>query len=128
MLFVKTYLDKSPIHGIGLFAAERIPKGTLIWKFVSGFDVILKEKEVKRLPKAARAWISQYTFKNWRGYVLSADHDKFFNHVDEPNVDDTDKEITIAKRDIRKGEELTCNYFDFDKKAHRKLGKKQSKK
>jgi len=33
MFLVKTYLDKSKIRGIGLFADEFIPKGTLIWKF-----------------------------------------------------------------------------------------------
>ncbi len=32
MLRVRTYLAPSPIEGIGLFAAEPIPRGTLIWK------------------------------------------------------------------------------------------------
>ena len=34
MLLVKTYLDRSPIHGLGVYAAERIRKGTKIWRFV----------------------------------------------------------------------------------------------
>ena len=51
MLLVKTYLDKSPIHGIGVFAAERIPKGTKIWRFVDGFDRCYTPKQFARLPK-----------------------------------------------------------------------------
>ena len=33
MLVVKTYINKSKIHGFGLFAGENIKKGTVIWKF-----------------------------------------------------------------------------------------------
>src|SRR6185312_11978 len=40
MLLVKTYLDKSAIHGLGVFAAERIRKETKIWRFVYGFDQV----------------------------------------------------------------------------------------
>ena len=38
MLLVKTYLDKSRIHGLGVFAAQPICKGAKIWRFVYGFD------------------------------------------------------------------------------------------
>ena len=54
MLLVKTYLDKSPIHGLGVFAAERIPRGAKIWRFVEGFDRCYTPKQFARLPKAAR--------------------------------------------------------------------------
>ena len=38
MYLVKTYLDKSGIHGMGVFAGEDIPKGTIVWDFVEGVD------------------------------------------------------------------------------------------
>ena len=57
MLLVKTYLDKSPIHGLGVFAAEPIPKGTKIWRFVEGFDRCYTPKQFAKLPKAARDFL-----------------------------------------------------------------------
>ena len=32
MMLVRNYIDKSPIHGVGVFAGEFIPKGTCIWE------------------------------------------------------------------------------------------------
>ncbi|MDP3640141.1 MAG: SET domain-containing protein [Nanoarchaeota archaeon] len=125
MLFVKTYLDTSKIHGIGLFAGEAIPKGTLIWKFVPGFDVIVSVKEFNAIPKVAQAWISRYGYKNGVGHVICVDDARFFNHADDHNTDDSDLEKTVAKRDIRKGEELTSNYFSYDAAAKLKFGKRK---
>lgn len=33
MLLVETYIGPSDIHGIGLFAAKKIKKGTSIWEY-----------------------------------------------------------------------------------------------
>ncbi len=41
MLLIKTKLDLSKIHGIGLFAGEDIPKGTIIWRFNSLIDIYI---------------------------------------------------------------------------------------
>ena len=38
MLLVKTYLDKSSIHGVGVFAGETIRKDQKIWRLVYGLD------------------------------------------------------------------------------------------
>src|SRR5436190_11539229 len=48
MLLVKTYLDKSPISGIGLFAAEPIEEGTLVWK-LSNLDIVIHEQDLKAM-------------------------------------------------------------------------------
>ena len=40
MLLVKTKLNISPIHGIGLFAVEFIPAKTIVWKFHPAIDLI----------------------------------------------------------------------------------------
>ena len=39
MLFVKTRLGESLLHGIGLFADEFIARHTVLWKFTPGFDL-----------------------------------------------------------------------------------------
>ena len=51
MLVVKTKIKNSPIHGIGLFAEEFIPKGTLVWKLNKKFDLIYTKKQFNSLPK-----------------------------------------------------------------------------
>lgn len=129
MLLVKTYLGKSKVQGIGLFADEFIPKGTLIWKFVPGFDFALKKKELNKLPKVAKSWILHYGYYNEveGGHVICVDNARFMNHSENSNTDDTNIRGTIAKRDIKKGEEITCNYFDFDANAKLKLANKKRK-
>lgn len=123
MLFVKTYLDNSPIHGIGLFANEFIPKGTIIWKFMPGFDRLLKEKRVSKLPQCTRNWLARYSYPVTTHFLVCMDDARFFNHSDEPNTIDVGKKITIAKKDIHLGEELTCDYFALDPHAKAKLEK-----
>lgn len=127
MLLVKTYLDKSKIQGIGLFANEFIPKGTLVWKFVPGFDFALKNEELNKLPKIAKSWIMHFGYfcEEEGGWVICVDDSRFMNHSENSNTDDTKKVGTIAKKDIHKGEEITCNYFDFDYSAKLKLADKK---
>ncbi len=96
MLLVKTYLDRSAIHGIGLFAGERIRKGTVIWRRSPEIDLLLTA-----LGK----------------FVLCGDDARFFNHADAPNCHDIPDEgggPTVAARDIEAGEELTSDYASFD--------------
>lgn len=40
MLLIKTKLDLSKIHGVGLFADEFIAKGTKIWEYRPNFGLI----------------------------------------------------------------------------------------
>lgn len=115
MLYVKTYLDKSKIQGIGLFAGENIKKGTVIWRFKPKFDIVIKKKERDKLPKLTREWMTRYAYHDVKmnGYIICADDARFFNHSPNPNTIDRHN-VTMARRNIRKGEELTSNYYDFD--------------
>lgn len=119
MLLVRTHLDRSEIHGMGLFADELIPEGTLIWKFMDGFDAIIPADQVKSLPEVVREYIDRYGYlkPEGGGFVLCGDDARFFNHSDYPNTISLSQEITVALRDINKGEELTCNYYEFDATA-----------
>src|SRR5690348_18125441 len=113
MLLVKTYLDKSPIHGLGVFAAELIPKETKIWRFVEGFDRCYTPKEFARLPKQAREFLKSYAYKVDGEILFTVDHDHYINHSDAPNTY-LHNGYAIAARDIPKGREITNDYREFD--------------
>lgn len=119
MLTVKTYLEKSPVNGLGCFADEFIPKGAIIWRMQHNFDVILTDEQYNALPQIAKEWVNHYGYYNQKegGHVLCMDNAKYLNHSDLPNTDDTGEFITTAKMDINKGEEILSDYFSFDEKS-----------
>jgi hypothetical protein len=57
MLLVKTKLDVSHIHGIGLFAEELIPRNTVVWKFHPLIDLVITENQIDELAEDARTQI-----------------------------------------------------------------------
>jgi hypothetical protein len=113
MLLVKTYLDKSPIHGIGVFAAEPIRKDTKIWRFVYGFDRFYTRKKLAKLPKAARDHIKLHGYQWGNEILLSMDYDTFMNHSENPNTYFHNGYV-IARNHIRKGAEITNDYRAFE--------------
>ena len=129
MLLVKTRIDLSKIHGIGLFADEFIRKGTVTWRFLDGFDLRLPESILGMLSAPAREQFLKYTYVDPVSglYELCADDARFFNHSDEPNTASVqlspDEEVDMATRDINQGEELTCDYRTFDRDWRKKLGR-----
>jgi len=121
MLLVKTYLAPSRIHGIGLFAAEPIAKGTVIWVLNPALDLALTEQTVADLAPASRLLVEKYAYfdANAQKYILCGDDARHFNHTQAPNCDDREVPgTTIAARDIAAGEELTCDYAAFDDRFH----------
>jgi SET domain-containing protein len=128
MMLVRTRVAPSLIHGLGLFAMDVIPLGTPIWKFEPGFDREFSAEQFVALPSEAQAHVRWFAFldKTTAGWVLSGDHACFMNHSPDPNTGappgGTPPIITVARRDIAAGEELTCNYWDFDAEAGKKLG------
>ncbi len=119
---VKTYIDKSDIDGIGLFAAEFIMKGTLIWKF-SGLDQEISKEQVKKLNQLEYQYFKRYEFGKDGLYIFCSDDAKFCNHSDNPNTNGYPEQYAL--RNIEIGEEITCNYGyindDFDKSEFEKL-------
>ena len=126
-LLIKTYIDKSNISGIGLFAVEYIPIGTITWKFKLGFDLLLDHPSIYD-DEILRKYIEKYAYyePNFKKYVLCSDNARFMNHSDNPNTIgsydcDSMGGCDISIRDIKPNEELTCNYYLFDIDANNKL-------
>lgn len=111
MLLIDTYLDRSPIHGIGVFAAKDVAEGALIWRFDAVIDRIISLDEYAALPPRTQAMVRRHAefFADEAFFLLSGDDDRFMNHSDTPNTRNADKEVFAATR-ISKHQELTCDY------------------
>ena len=115
MVLVNASRGKSRIHGKGLVARERIRAGTVIWELQPGFDVVLTRAQFEELNPNARDQIGRYIYTDvlTGNYILCSDDAKYMNHSDTPNTR-TEGHQTISIADIRPGEEITCNYYEFD--------------
>lgn len=121
MLLVKTKIGPSKINGIGLFADQFIPKGTVTWKGTTQLDISCSAQELEKLPEIARTTFLKHAYLSTRtgSYILCFDDARFLNHSDDPNIGDADSAdseegIDMALRNIEPGEELTCDYRLFD--------------
>ena len=130
MLVVKTRLGLSNIEGIGLFADQFIPKGQVVWTWHPEFDIRMTAEKIELLALQARETFLRYSYLSTRSglYVLCFDNGRFVNHSTSPNLLDasspnSEEGLDIAMRDIAKGEELTCDYRDFDVEIIKKLAK-----
>lgn len=117
MLLVPTFLALSPIHGIGLFAAEPIGGGTAVWRLDEPFDRAVDEIALASIGAVARSQIDRYAYSDPSRQlrVLCADDARFFNHADDANCRDDPASggtVTVAVRDIATGEELTWDYAE----------------
>lgn len=114
---VKTYVKSSEIQGVGLFAAEDIPKGTIVWKFDT-MDQVYTADEVEKMSDLHKEFFFTYCFMYNGKYIFCVDNARFFNHSEDPNCmseGNSNEKLgyTVAKRDIKKDEELTDNYNEF---------------
>ena len=114
MLIVKTYVDDSPVHGRGLFADEDILPGTVIWR--EGYELLFSPQHFARLSDYEKEFISTWGWKDRRDgfHHLSLDYDRFINHSDDANTFVGKNGLTVAKQMIRRGEEIFCNYAEFE--------------
>lgn len=127
---VKTRLCRSPIEGLGVFAAEDIPEGAVVWSFNPLIDRIVGIGETAALSPAERGFLDHYAYLDTRlgRYVLCGDNARFCNHSEDANTrgaypdDGPEGGVDIAVRAIAAGEEITCDYRAFDADAAAKLG------
>jgi uncharacterized protein len=114
MMMVETELRPSPIHGIGVFLAEPVKAGQVIWRFDSRIDRIYSEAEMATLPARMQNFIRTYStwHEGLRLWILCGDNGRHFNHSNMPNTisegigfgDD------VAMHDLPAGAELTSDY------------------
>lgn len=115
MLRVKTKLAQSSIDGIGLFADEFIPKGTVTWQYDPEFDVAFDEGALERIPEHVRGQFLKYSYfdHDLKKYILCSDDQRFINHSNNPNIVST-PEKDVAVQDIQPGEEIVCDYAHYE--------------
>lgn len=120
MLYVKTYLGTSTIEGIGLFASELIPSGTVIWKFFPRIDRAFTEEEYDELSRMETFRpLMKYIYKSRvsGNYVLCADDARFIHQCEDANTVEMPGDLEgllVAKKDIRPNEEITFNHILLD--------------
>jgi uncharacterized protein len=115
MLRVKTRIKESGIEGIGLFADQFIPKGTVTWQYDPKFDTGFTEEDVAQMPDIAREQFMVYAYFDHvrKLYILCSDYQRFINHSENPNIQSTPDQ-DVASRDIVPGEEMTCDYTLYE--------------
>jgi uncharacterized protein len=117
MLMVSTYLAPSAIEGIGVFAGEFIDRGRLMWSLNPKFDIFVHLSELDSLPLHMQDYVARYTYPHLEMpgvIILDSDNGRFMNHSLTPNTDFRIFDKGYALVDIAQGEELTCNYHEFD--------------
>lgn len=110
MFLVKTKVQMSPIHGLGAFAAESISAGTVVWRFMPGFDQVLPASVLSALPASVQDHVRHYCYSG-DFFLLTVDNDRFVNHSEQPTMRFAVAQMEgIALRDIAVDEELTEDY------------------
>ena len=114
MMMVDTELRPSSIHGIGVFLAEPVAAGQLIWRFDSRVDRVFSDAELQEMPERLQIYLRTYStlhheLKIW---VLCGDNGRHFNHSDTPNTRSLGVAFgdDVAAVDLPAGTELTTDY------------------
>jgi SET domain-containing protein len=113
---MKIEYRKSPIHGLGVFAIDRILKGEVIEK-APVLSLPIEKGEITSL-------LIDYRFNwpsgsEWEEQVIPLGYASLYNHSDDPNAywySVYDERIFqfVASRDIEVGEEIFTYYGDVN--------------
>jgi SET domain-containing protein len=109
-------LKPSDIHGLGVFAAENIKEGTVVFKHDAELDGWFDNKDYN---PALNSLIQKYCpyDSKLNKYIKACDNVNWMNHSDQPNLSAPTYYIHIANKDILIGEELTVNYNEVSDTA-----------
>ena len=114
MLTIEVYIKESEGKGLGVFSKNFIPKGTIIWQFVEGFDIKIHMNELIKLNDIQKKFVDKYFWREKDYYYSSCDHSIFQNHSSNSNSIPDKNGDMVAKCDINIDEEIVVNYNDFD--------------
>ena len=117
MMLVRTFVAQSEIQGLGVFAGEFVPAGSQLWVLNPKFDIFIYAQEIAMQPAHMRDYIARYSYPHLEidgVRIIDCDDGKFMNHTDRSNTDFHIFDRGYALADIAAGDEITCNYFEFD--------------
>jgi hypothetical protein len=114
MIFYRTKITKSRIHEFGLFAEENIDRGAVVGIMALGSDITserlyqngLRNDDFVYAQTGVR-WIHKFFMYDERIMV-----EDYINHSHQANIL-YHCGILFAKRDIARGDEMTCDYRLF---------------
>jgi len=106
---MQTQVSESSLHKRGVFATEKISKGTII---ETCNLILLSENDTKKIDDTA---LYDYYFSWSQGSAIALGNGSLYNHSYEPNAKyvkefGVDRIVFIALHDILPGEEITVNY------------------
>ncbi len=110
----KIYVDKSPVHGWGVFAKEKILSGEIIEECpIASLPIVKGEHS---------AILIDYRFNfpsgsDWNEQVVTFGYGSIYNHSNNSNaywysLNDKRTFLFVAQRDIEPGEEIFVYYGD----------------
>ncbi len=117
MMLIPTYVAPSRIEGVGLFAAENIPAGALIWRLEPALDRLLTKEDLAALPADHQAFVERYGYPYPHDpsiTIIELDNGRFMNHSTAPNTNFSDPDTGFTRTFIPAHDELTCDYSEFD--------------
>lgn len=118
-------VKKSPLHGLGCFAAVRLSKGERIAEYVG--EKISRKEAMRRMKRPDGKRISELEAEWYIDGSVDGNQTQYINHSCAPNADAfvIDGSLVIfALREIAPGEEITVDYlnsFEQDQSACRCL-------
>lgn len=96
-------IGKGKLAGKGVYANRDFKKGEVVMKY---HLKPLTTEEYNKLPKSEK----MFTHTHWGQIYLYLEPDRYVNHSDTPNTyQDLVNKCDIARRDIKKGEMITCD-------------------
>jgi hypothetical protein len=115
MIHPHTELRRVNDHiGFGVFATERIPKGTIIW-VLDALDQRFDEARYEALKPAYAGVLDRFTYLNSKGErILCWDLARYMNHSCEATCLSPGLDFEIAVRDILPGQEITDDYASLN--------------
>jgi hypothetical protein len=100
----------NPEIGVGVFATEPIPRGTVTW-VRDDLDQVISAERLAAVDPIRFTNVRTWIYRDRTGaYVMCWDLAKHVNHSFSPSTMTTAWELEIAIRDIAPGEEITLDY------------------